>query len=130
MGDFDAIVTGLDEVVATFGRIEKGALPAVDAVVARAALNIKRDAVKRVSGLAHAPAYPRSIGYDVFHTPFTSRARIGPDKDRRQGALGNILEYGTIKNAPIPHLQPALDAEAPRFEAAIAEAAAKMWDRP
>jgi hypothetical protein len=130
MGDFDATVTGLHELVATFGRIETGALPVVDEVVDGSALRIKKDAARRASGLAHAPAYPASIGYDRFHTLFTSRARIGPDKDKRQGALGNLLEYGSINNAPIPHLQPALDAEAPRFEAAIAEAVAKMWDRP
>jgi hypothetical protein len=29
-----------------------------------------------------------------------------------QGSLGNIIEFGTSKNAPIPHLGPALDANA------------------
>lgn len=125
----DVIVTGLTELIATFGKVRVGLLPAVDAVVEKAAVNVKTDAARRVSGLAHAPAYPASITYDLFHTPFTSRATIGPDKDKRQGALGNLLEYGSVKNAPIPHMHPAADAEEPRFVAALGQAEASMWDR-
>jgi hypothetical protein len=88
---------------------------AVDGVVAKGALNIKKDAAKRISGHPHLPAYPRSITYDLYHLPFQARADIGPDKSKRQGAMGNIIEYGTVNNAPLPHLRPALDAEAPRF---------------
>lgn len=126
----DVKVTGLDKLIADFGRIKVTTLPVVDGVVKQSALRIKTDAARRVSGLAHAPAYPRSIGFDQFHTPGTSQARIGPDKDKRQGDLGNLLEYGSIKNAPIPHLAPALAAEIPRFAAALEEAATKLWDEP
>lgn len=95
------------------------------AVVARGAFNIKRDAAQRISGLRHAPAYPRSITYDSHETPKSVWAEIGPDKDRRQGALGNILEFGTRKNAPRPHLAPAAEAELPKFEKAMTDLAAK-----
>lgn len=95
------------------------------AVVAKGALNIKADAARRVSGLKHAPQYPRSITYDTYVSLTGPSAVIGPDKARPQGALGNILEYGTTKNAPIPHLAPAADAEAPRFEAALEALAVK-----
>lgn len=123
----------LDELIVEFGAIEKGALPVVDAVVAKGALNVKNDAKRRVQagtkgrGKTHVTAYPYSIGYDLGHVLGASSAIIGPDKDKRQGALGNLLEYGSVNNAPIPHLQPALDAEAPKFEAAIAAAVDKMW---
>lgn len=126
----DVTVTGLDKLIDQFGRIKVTTLPVVDGVVARSAGNIVKGARRRVSGLAHAPAYPASIGFDQFHTPGTSQARIGPDKDKRQGDLGNILNYGTIKNAPIPHLDPALTDEIVPFSAALEEAAAKMWDEP
>ena len=112
-----------------FIRIQGAALPLVDAVVGKGALNIKRDAVRRVSGLKHAPAYPRSISYDVFHTLTSAQAQIGPDKGKRQGALGNILEYGTVKNAPVPHLQPALDTEAPKFITALGVLAAQLLEK-
>lgn len=83
-------------------------------VIARGALNIKRDAAARVSGLAHAPYYPRAISYDTAVRGDTVHAEIGPDKGRPQGPLGNLLEYGSMHNAPIPHLAPALEVEAPR----------------
>lgn len=126
---FSVDTSDLDKLAASLVRATAATVPAVDAVVAKGALNIKTDAARRASGLAHAPAYPRSITYDTFHTPRTSQAVIGPDKDRRQGALGNILEYGTIKNAPVPHLGPALDAEAPKFEKALGDVAATLLEQ-
>jgi hypothetical protein len=109
----------LHRFAADLGKVPGRVVPAVRPVVERGAFNIKKDAAARVSGLAHAPAYPYSIGYEMHGLA----AEIGPDKDRRQGALGNILEYGTSKNAPIPHMGPAIEAEAPKFEAALAKAA-------
>lgn len=97
----------------------------VRAVVQKGALNIKTDARRRASGHAHSPAYPFSITYDTEFTRTGASAEIGPDKNRRQGALGNILEYGTTKNAPIPHMRPAAEAEEPRFAKAIEDAAVK-----
>lgn len=90
------------------------------------ARNVKDEAARLSSGLAHAPYYPRSITYDVHSSgsstaPF--EAEIGPDKGRAQGALGNILEYGTSKNAPIPHLGPALRANEADFMEGLARAA-------
>jgi hypothetical protein len=92
-------------------------------VVAKGALNIKTDARRRVSGLAHAPAYPNAITYDLHETATGGWAEIGPDKGKRQGALGNLLEYGSLKNAPRPHMGPAGEAEQPRFERAMEELA-------
>ncbi|MEU4399778.1 hypothetical protein [Micromonospora orduensis] len=110
---------GLNELRAV---LESAADDAVDEgrkVVSKGALNIKKDARRFASGIAHAPAYPSAIGYDVRTAGTTVSAEIGPDKAKRQGALGNILEYGTVKNAPYAHLGPALDIESPRFVAAV-----------
>jgi hypothetical protein len=113
--------------------IEKAAriMPAAAAkVVTKAAVNVKADARRRVSGLAHAPAYPSSIGFDpVQVTPIWVQTCVGPDKSKRQGALGNILEYGTVHNPPVPHLGPAAEAEEPRFAKAMDELAAKALER-
>lgn len=99
-------------------------------VVAKGAVNIKKDARRRVSGLAHAPAYPYSIGFDPVQVTRTQAyTSIGPDKDRRQGPLGNILEYGSPKRPPVPHLGPAAEAEEPRFAKAADELAAKELNR-
>lgn len=98
--------------------------------VKKAAVNIKADARRRVSGLPHIPAYPRSITFDdVTVTRIFARTEVGPDKDKRQGALGNILEYGSPKRPPIPHLGPAAEAEEPRFAKAMDELAVKALTR-
>lgn len=99
-------------------------------VVVKAAVNVKKDAAQRASGLAHAPAYPRSIGFDDVRISRTAATTdVGPDKRKRQGALGNIIEYGTRKNAPIPHLGPAAEAEEPRFVRAMENLAAKALEK-
>lgn len=86
------------------------------AIVGKGALNIKTEAVRLISGhTRHLPSYPRSINYDLTPGDDFVEAEIGPLKDRTQGALGNILEYGSPGRPPIPHLAPALDAEEPRF---------------
>jgi hypothetical protein len=117
------------EVVGLVDAINKASRPnpaAVMAVVAKGAVNIKKDAARRISGLKHAPAYPRSITYDLYQSLRGPSAIIGPDKSRRQGALGNLLEYGSIKNPPHPHMGPAGEAEEPRFAKALEDLAVKM----
>ncbi|MFD7609717.1 hypothetical protein [Streptomyces sp. NPDC059828] len=89
-------------------------------VLVRGALNIKNDwrANARATAGSHGKHYPRSIGYDIW--PFTrdvTVAVIGPDKGGPQGALGNLLEYGSVKNPPHNDGGRALAAELPRFEA-------------
>jgi hypothetical protein len=101
------------------------AAAAVKPTVARGAYQIKTDAKSRVTGLRHLPAYPSSITYDMHTTESAVWAEIGPDKNRRQGALGNIVEYGSPTSAPRPHMAPAAEAELPKFAAVIEGIAAK-----
>ncbi|GAA5033173.1 hypothetical protein [Streptomyces siamensis] len=92
-------------------------------VVRRGALNVKKDwrANARASAPKHAPYYPRTVNYDVAsYGPDVTMAIIGPDKGGPQGALGNLLEYGSVKNPPHRDGGRALDAEEPRFEAQLA----------
>jgi hypothetical protein len=82
---------------------------------------VQKAARKRVTGLAHAPGAPDAITFDVHGL----EAEIGYDKGRRQGALGNILEYGTAKNGPIPALGPGLAEAGPAYVEAIIAAAVR-----
>lgn len=93
------------------------------AVVSKGALNVKNDWRANASGLPHAPAYPASITYDIAKAPGRIEAEIGPDKNKRQGALGNLIEFGSANNPPHLDGARALAAEAPRFVEACAEAA-------
>ena len=98
------------------------------AVVEHGAANVKgtwRDNATRTSG-RHAKRYPGSIGYDMsLGAALVGRveAVIGPDKAKPQGALGNLLEFGSVNNAPTNDGGRALEAEAPKFEAALAKVA-------
>lgn len=96
---------------------------AAQAVVTKGATNIKADWRSRWSGMAHAPRLPDAITFDVRPLLRGWSAEIGPDKDRPQGALGNLIEYGSENNAPNAGGAPALDVEGPKFEKALADAA-------
>lgn len=102
-------------------------------VLARGALNIKNDWRKnaRSSSGRHAPMYPNAVGYDIAaYGPDIFMATIGPDKGAPQGALGNLLEYGSVHNPPHRDGGRALDAEEPRFEAQmllVAERGLAWW---
>lgn len=92
------------------------------ALMAKGMVNIKKDWQQSASGLAHAPAYPASITYDITTTPVLISGECGPDKNRRQGALGNLIEFGSVHNPPHLDGARALAAEEPRFYTAAADA--------
>ena len=101
--------------------------PAMKDVTSKGALNIKnaaRDSIMAQTRHIYVKQYPNSISYTLTKSTQTMvEAEIGPDKNKPQGALGNLLEYGTSRVPPRPHLNPALDAETPNYEQYMAEAA-------
>lgn len=108
-------------------------LPMAEKVLEVAAVKIKKDAQRNIKAADKAgrlPGYPSSITYDTQTRGVTVSAEIGPDKDRNQGPLGNVLEYGTSDTPPIPHLQPALEAEAPTVERLLGVGAVALIDKP
>lgn len=108
-------------------------LPMAEKVLEVGAAKIKKDAQRNIRAADKAgrlPGYPSSITYDTQTRGTSVSAEVGPDKDRNQGPLGNVLEYGTSDTAPIPHLQPALEAEAPVVEQLLAAGAAALIDKP
>lgn len=103
-------VSQLDEFAADLGQASARVTRNVQKSVEVTARHIKDDARKFATGINYARNYPRSINYDIkYKLPFEVSAVIGPDKNGPQGALGNILEYGSVNNAPVKHLGPALD---------------------
>lgn len=93
-------VSGLDELIEVF---ERAPVHAAANVVK--AGNVFGSKVKRIwasldSGLAHAPAYPRSISYDMTIGVDGIEVEVGPDKSMAQGALGNLIEFGSAHNPP------------------------------
>lgn len=79
----------------------------------------------RASSGKYAPHYPNSIDHDLsLGAALAGRveAVIGPDKTKRQGPLGNLLEFGSANNPPHNDGGRALRKEAPAFEAELAKA--------
>lgn len=112
---------GLDALVGDLTDAPRKAQRNVVKAVRAGGQNIERDARKFSSGLSHAPLYPASITYDSKWDGNTIEVEVGPDKDRPQGALGNLLEYGSVNNAPVAHLGPAFDRNIPDVVQAVAE---------
>lgn len=98
------------------------------AVVSRGALNVKRGWQANATATAgqHARLYPASISYDMKPHPTGAQAEIGPDKTRPQGALGNLLEFGSVKNPPHNDGGRALAAEQFAFMTHVAAIGAQM----
>ena len=105
-------IVGLDALVADLNSFPRRLAVNARKAVQVTSQKVRDDARGRIAGHKYLPAYPYSITYDVKATVEGIEGEIGPDKGRAQGPLGNIVEYGTSKNAPIPHLGPALDANA------------------
>jgi hypothetical protein len=101
------------------------ALAEVRKVVQVGALKIKREMQSDATGHAHAPLFPFSITYDTKIGPTSVEAEIGPDKSRAQGALGNLLYFGSSNNGPVIDLTRPLRREAPIVADLAATIAAK-----
>lgn len=108
-------VTRLATQLAGAGR--RAVLPAA-ALVATTAVEVRDDLRAQARGHATFPAFPRAITHDVRGLD----AEIGPDKQRRQGALGNVLYFGTSRTSPVlEHPGRALDRALPGFAAALGQ---------
>jgi hypothetical protein len=114
-----AKLTGADELEADLQQAADDSVKGARGVVAKGLLNIKKETKAAWSNLAHAPALPRAVTYDTEVRGTLVSGEVGPDKAKRQGALGVFLEYGSVNNAPKPALNPALDREEPRFTSAL-----------
>lgn len=102
-------VTGADELIIALRLAPRRLAVNLYKATAVTCGKVKADARSRISGHRYLPVYPFSINYDIRVTTESIEGEIGPDKDLDQGPLGNIIEFGTSRNAPLPHLGPALD---------------------
>jgi len=124
-------VTGVRVTGGGMGEIERALKGAQDEavkeakkIVSKGALNVKKEWQRRWSDIAHAPMLPYTINYDMAVSGYTVSAEIGPDDrkvigggpHRTPGNLANLIEYGSVHNAPMPGGLPAVEHEAPNLE--------------
>lgn len=123
--------TGFEELGADLEHAVRDALPAARKIVAKGCLEIKRNAQKIIRENSHRnylPHYPRAITYDTEIQGTVARGEVGALTERLQGGLSSVLENGTVNNAPIPHHNPALDAEEGVFYAYMDELGADLLE--
>lgn len=116
----------LDQLVDDLHKAASHVLDQAEKVVKKTAVQVKKgwiaNAKQSVAGAGHARAYPYSITFDdPVRGPGHVEVEVGPDKDRPQGALGNLIEYGSRNNPPHWDGKRAADAEAPNFEKYLAD---------
>ena len=106
---------------ASIGRASADIVAAARKVVSKGALNIKKDTQAQLDGHGWWTGLARTVNYELVGLS----AEVGFD-DKGQGELAGIHEFGSSKRGPHPTLYPAADREAPKFEKAIADVAAKV----
>lgn len=114
-------LTEVNAYIAELDRVPADMYDEVVKVGEKGALNIKKDWQQAWSGHSYIGPLSRAVSYDRRATGTSVEWEIGPDKGRAQGPLGNVIEFGTVNNPPIPGGLPALDREAPRTERALAD---------
>lgn len=124
----------LDKLSVDLGKVPSTSGKHLRTAVERTARNVKDTWRDNARGLPHAPRFPDSITYDIganhslireaFGSGGTDKivAEIGPDKDRPQGALGNLIEYGSVNNSPMGLGHGALQANEADLERGITNA--------
>lgn len=126
MDGFTIDASELDSLAADLGRVPPAAGRNIRTAVEITARNVKNSWRDEAKGMVHAPAFPYSIGYDITGTATragsTVQAEIGPDKNRRQGALGNLIEFGSVHNAPQGLGHGALQRNQADFERGLSKA--------
>lgn len=98
------------------GKVAGRAVPDSDAVLKKGANNIKEDLVSDAKASKHFKGMAGSISYDPIGGFGSLGYEIGPSKDRRGGALGNIAYFGTSRGGGTLDLEGPLGRESPALE--------------
>jgi len=112
----------LQSLAVEFGKASAKLLPAVDKVAQKAAQNIKDDLNAQAAGSSFR-GMAGSVTYDRAFSRGSVGYEVGPDKDRRGGALGNIFFFGTSRGGGTGDLDAPLREEEPRFIKALGDLA-------
>jgi hypothetical protein len=113
-------------VAGALGRVAGSALSEVDAVVKKAAQNVKDEMAADARSSRHFRGMAGSISYDSDYRVGEPAYEVGPDKSRPGGSLGNIYYFGTSRGGGSGDLEKPLRSEGPRFEAALGDLASKF----
>lgn len=107
--------------------VASSALPAVDAVVEHAAVNVRDEMRRDAQGSRHFSGLAAAISYDSHYGVGQVAYEVGPDRSRgragRTARLSNIAYFGGAHGGGgTLSLDAPLDHEEPRFLSALDEA--------
>lgn len=115
MADIEGLNELLRDLTAEPGRVQRKA----PQVIREGAQAVQTKWRQHAGFSRHAPHYPKSITFDVDWKGSTIEAEIGPDKGLPQGALGNLIEYGSANSPPHGNDVAALAEAGPKIERAL-----------
>lgn len=113
---------------ADLGKIATRAIPDVDKVLEVGANKIKKGLNENLRGSSSFKVAAGSVSYDRKSGLGSISYVIGPDKNRRAGALGNIAFFGTSYGGGTVDLEGPLREEAPVVEGLLDDLVGK-WSR-
>ena len=123
-GEISIDVSEVHKLVADFGHASAKVLPLVEAVVKKAAQNVKEEMVADARASRHFRGLGSAISYDSAFGLGSVAYTVGPDKDRRGGALGNIAYFGGAHGGGgTLDINKPLASEAPRMLKALEDVA-------
>lgn len=117
--DVSVEMDGLDRLVADLGKAGRRATLDAAKVMTKGAVKVRDGMREDFTGHRHAPAIPRAVSYSVLGLSF----EVGVDKNGPQGGLGNLLAFGSSKNAAVVDHTAALRREMPAIERYLADVA-------
>lgn len=125
----------LDMLAEGITRFPKDVIPKIREQIETSAINVRDDSKTnlkrqirgRKSRIKHLPG---GIQYKMERTAqsVSIEATIAPETGR-QKSLGAIIEGGSVNNAPIPFLEPALRSEEPWLVRGMMQALEHEWGR-
>jgi hypothetical protein len=119
-------IEGLTELVADLNRAQSRALPEVTKISAVAANNVKRDLNRNLWASSHFKGAGGSVTYDETTRLGRVEFEVGPDKERRGGALANVAFFGTSRGGGTVDLDGPVRAEEKAFYSFIDKAVAGL----
>ena len=102
--------------IADLGKVPGRAVKPLDAVVKRGAQNLKDEYNGQFARSRHFKGAAGSVTYDSTTSIGRISYEVGPDKERRAGALGNLFFFGGANGGGgTGDLDGPVDAEEPRM---------------
>lgn len=98
MAEFD--FSEIDKLAVDLQTVAKETRPNVRKAVEVTARKVKDGWRDKLKGSSTLPGLPGAVSYDINDVGGAVEGEIGFDKGRRQGALGNVSEFGTPTVGP------------------------------